>query len=201
MCKLIVILSFVFCCKVTLAQTTQVFTYGKRDTAFVKFTQSKDTSQILIRLSYFYVRENRQFIIPYSITILNKGTLEKPKFIYIGKNVNRDTYQQYAKSASYYDRKTTSRKDALKQAIEIFDAFSYGGKVQQYCFTGYKLSKVDLHQKIGFTLVPKLGLLALTIHDGGDMVDLIINETYKLNTINNVKAELYFKQVCNTQKK
>lgn len=201
MCKLIIAFMLIIFYKPISAQNLQVLTSGKSDTAFVKFINLNDTSQIHIRLSHYYEKEKKQDTIIYFLRIIDKGDTEKPKFVYIGKNINGKTYYQSAKPTIYFNRKLKSTKDFSIWAIEILDAFSYGGKVKEYCYTGYKLEKNDLHNSLSFILIPNLGLLNLQVNIEGDMVDSSFKETYKLNTINNVKADLYFKQVCNIQKK
>lgn len=199
--KLIIFFVLIIHHKLISAQNLQVFTSGKNDTAFVKFTTLGDTSLIRIHLSHYYFREKRQDSILYLLKILNKSSIEKPSFIYIGKNAHDKTYQQFAKPITYYNRIPKTTKDFSKLAIEIIEAFGYGGKVKKACFTGYRLEKNYRYNRLSFTLIPELGLLSLSVNIEGDMIDSSFKETYKLNTINNVKAELYFKQVCDTQKK
>jgi hypothetical protein len=179
------------------AQTTQVFISGKQDTAFVKFKQLGDTSKIDIQLSRFNKVANKRIVIPYIISILNKGSLEKPKFVYIGNDLNGKTYHQYAKPFSYYNQKIRSTKVFAKLAVEWLSAFSYNGQEKFNCFTGYKLSKSNMYQVLEFTLVPKVGLLDLRITDGGEVeVGNDFRTIFKLNSINNINPKLYLVQNC-----
>ncbi len=197
MYKLILLIVFSFISPTLVkAQNRLLFVGSGSDTAHVSYTYSKDTAIIFISFYHLYKSNDKKILSTYKIKFINKGSLEKPQFIYFDKRPDSSIYMRVAKDSIYFRKLPKTRKAIIAQMIEVRDPFIYNGKSNYYCLQNFNLQKDDLYRSIKWSFNQKYGLSAFNVREEDDSTNGNFIENFKLINIDGEDVKLYMNRLC-----